>query len=203
MIKAIIFDVEGVINQAVRFSEQLEKKYGITREKTSGFFASDFFAQCKIGQADLKAGLSTWLKEWGWTGTMEELLDFWFKSGENLDLEMVNKIKELREQGLICYIATRQEKYRSDYMRDAMGLKDMVEDFFSTADIGCTKHERKFFEVVYQEIIKKNPEIKPEEILFVDNEEKNIAVAKEFGFQTYFYKNYQSFNADLSLIRNK
>jgi hypothetical protein len=77
MFKVILFDADGMIISSPRFSEQLEKQYGIPWNRMEPFFKGPFQA-CKIGNADLKEELAKAIQDWGWQGSVDELVDFWF-----------------------------------------------------------------------------------------------------------------------------
>ncbi|PIR75221.1 MAG: hypothetical protein COU34_03910, partial [Candidatus Magasanikbacteria bacterium CG10_big_fil_rev_8_21_14_0_10_43_9] len=46
----------------------------------------------------------------------------------------------------------------------------------------------KRFEIVYDDIVKQFGAIKKEEIFYIDDQEKNIAVAKNFGIDAVLYE---------------
>jgi putative hydrolase of the HAD superfamily len=62
-----------------------------------------------IGKADLKEVVRPFLKEWGWEKSVEDFLDYWFKSEHKIDEELVDYIQELRKKGVNCYLVTNQK----------------------------------------------------------------------------------------------
>ena len=50
------------------------------------------------GHADLKVEMGKRLGTWGWTGTVEELMEYWFAGEAEVDTEMAEYIKELRSR---------------------------------------------------------------------------------------------------------
>ena len=146
MIKAIIFDADGVvITNDLYFSQQLERDYGISTATTEPFFKGDF-QDCLIGKADLKEKLAKHIKDWNWQGTVNDLLDYWFKCEHNVNKKLIKDIQKLRAKGIKCYLATNQEKYRTDYITKKMGFGNFLDGIFSSAHIGHTKPNKKFFE---------------------------------------------------------
>lgn len=90
--KAIFFDADGVlIKSKYLFSEQLEKDYGISIDVMLPFFTG-VFRQCSVGKADLKEELANVIGDWGWEGTVEELMDYWFTKGTEIDQEVVEYV---------------------------------------------------------------------------------------------------------------
>ncbi len=67
MIKAVIFDVDGVLIDLTieKAKNQFKRDWGITPEQTEHFFGNEFVA-CLQGKADLKEVISPYLIEWGW-----------------------------------------------------------------------------------------------------------------------------------------
>lgn len=82
---------------------------------------------------------------------------------------LIKKIQESNPNILIA-IATDHTKYVSSY------LKDFVNYYYISNEIGAAKKEIKFFE----EVIKRSC-LKPEEIIYVDYDEEILRTASECG----------------------
>lgn len=191
--RAILFDADGMTLVSKRFSQQIQGDYGISWEKMKPFFDGPFI-QCKLGRADLKEELAKVVGDWGWKGSLDELLAYWFGIGSTPDPEVILLAKKLRSQGVKCFLATNQEKYRAEYFRNAIGLKNVFDDLLVSAALGHMKDEVAYFAEAYTCINStEQASIPKETILFVDHEEKNLAAAKEFGFETYQYHDVNDF----------
>lgn len=192
-IKCILFDADGVIIKNSKiFSAQYEKKYNLPTGEMLPFFEGEF-QNCIIGKADLKEILKIWLPKWNWEKTTDEFIDFWFEMGNNPDEKMLEIVKKLREKGIKCYLATNQEKYRTQYMRKNMKFEKLFDFVFSSAEIAYKKPEKEFYECILNNLKEKG--IKAEETLFFDDSEKNINEAKKLWINGFFYKNFEEFKA--------
>jgi len=189
-VKAVIFDINGVVIDSTMFSAELEKDYGISRKLLTPFFHG-IFQRCLIGEADLKQEIVPYYQQWGWKGTLNELFDYWFKVEGAIDERIIRTIKKLQQGGKICFAATNQEKYRTEYFKNNMGLKFFFDEFFSSADLGCKKPEELYYKKVFTSIGGKLP-VKKKEIFFIDDDAKNIEGAANFGFQTFLYRDFES-----------
>ncbi len=190
-IKAIIFDFDGVFVPAETFSARLENEYGISRELLRPFFQGAF-QKCLIGEADLKREMALVYRDWGWRGTLDELLSFWFVAEGSTDERFISLIKVLKSKNIFCYLATNQEKYRTEYLKNDLGLGKLFDKIFSSAYLNCKKPEKIFYEKVFASI-GGGSSLKKEEIFFIDDDAKNIAGAADFGFQTFLYHDFESF----------
>ncbi len=189
MIKAIIFDADGMIVHGTRFSSRLEKKFNISKEVTKEFF-DGVFKDCVVGKAGLKEELKAYFPKWGWNGTLEEILNFWFDEKYNIIEErFFPLIEELRKKGLKCYLATNNEKERTDNLINERGLGKHFDDVFSSSFIGAKKPEKEFFE----SILKSLSGIEKKEILFWDDDFRNIEGAESFGLKTQIYADFAEF----------
>lgn len=180
--KAILFDADGVVlKEGQRFSEYYSEKYGVPLETMNPFFSGPF-QRCLIGQADLKEELAKVLDEWRWRGTVDELLEVWFSTSNELNEEAAVLVKEARSKNIACYLATNQEKHRGDYFKNR--LQDMFDGFFVSSDIGHKKDEIEFYQCIFNHL--KGP-IAAGDVLLIDDDIKNVRTALTVGINSIHY----------------
>jgi len=188
--KAIFFDADGVlIRSKFLFTEQLEKDFGIQIEKMLPFFTG-VFRQCSVGKADLKEELAKVIGDWGWTGTVEELLEYWFTKGTQIDSDVVGYVKSLRDQGVRCFMATDQEKYRGEHLERELGGGKLFGKVFYSAGVGCSKKEQAFWDYAFGQIHEL-----PDDVLFIDDDAEKVEAVSKFGLDTYLYTDLPSLKA--------
>lgn len=194
--KAVLFDIDGIVitGRKYYFSYRLSKEYNIPVEKVEEFFLNDF-KDCSFGKADLKEKIAPYLVKWNWKGSVEDLLEYWFSSESTTDKEVLQIIEKLRSKGIKCYIATRQEKYRLEYLLDIVGLRQHFDGVFCTCNIGYEKWQPEFFGFIF-----KNLNLKPEEIMFFDDTVKNIETVSALGVQAYFYEDINTLKKHTDLL---
>lgn len=193
MIKAVIFDIDGVLlPELFRFSERYTKEHNLPSDYLRYFFETEF-KECVIGRADLKQVLRNHVQRWGWDRSINELLDYWFESDTVLDQQVLGIIRQLRKGNIKVYVATNQEKYRGKYLTEVLGLGKHVDEVFISAHLGQKKPHPGFYNAIQKQI-----DLKPEEILFFDDDEENVKGAKGVGWQAYLYKNFKDFEKNIN-----
>ncbi|NTU82493.1 MAG: hypothetical protein HGA45_24505 [Chloroflexales bacterium] len=68
-----------------------------------------------MGKADLAEVLPPFLKQWGWQASVDQFIETWLKADHVVDARIVHAIQSLRRNGIICCLATSQERYRAEY----------------------------------------------------------------------------------------
>ncbi|HSX30370.1 MAG TPA: HAD-IA family hydrolase [Candidatus Saccharimonadales bacterium] len=187
MINGIIFDADGVLVNGDKFSAALARDYDVDHDKEKEFFTGKF-QECLIGKADLKESIAPYLPALGWRGTVDELLDYWFKTEHSLNEELVAYIQKLRANGTPVVLATNQEQYRTDYMLEHMGFKDVFDVIYSSAHLGLKKPAIEFFAKIVDEM-----GLPKDQVLFWDDDQANIDGATTYGIHAEFYHDYPSF----------
>lgn len=193
MIKAVLFDLDGVVivKQEKLFSQRLAEMLQIPLENISEFFEKDF-RECSFGKADLKEKVLPFLKRWNFKGDVNEFLKFWFESEKEINKEVLKEMNKLRSERIRCYIATRQEKYRKDYIWKELGLQDHFDGIFCTCDIGYDKWQKEYWNYVLAKL-----ELEPREIAFFCDSMKNVESANNYGIKSYLYTGLPSLQDNL------
>lgn len=191
MIKFLLLDCDGIIvDREKYFSQRLvEQGIEIDMNKVKEFFIGDFLL-CETGKKDLKEELVKQLPQWKLNWSVDDVLHFWFSGERALNQQMVNKILEIKQKGVKVYIATDQEKYRTQDLWNEVGLRNFTDGIFSSADLGFLKSDIQY----WQEVFKKLPKHQKHEVLFCDHEDHKIKPAKEFGYLTEKYIGFEQFS---------
>lgn len=192
MIKAMLFDADGVLTLPEEmFSVVYTKARGLDPVPFERFFKMEW-QDFILGKRDLKEHIRKNPDLWQWDGTPEELLDYWCTSEDVRNNEMIELIKQIRQTGMPCYLATEQEKYRGNFMKDVM-FKDLFNGFFITAELGIKKSDPKFFEKIIELLNEDGRGIKPEEILFLDDSQSKVDAAKSAGINAQLFTGIHKF----------
>lgn len=190
MVDVILFDCDGpIIKREKYFSQRLkEQGEGLNEPKVRDFFKNEFL-QIERGKADLKQVLSKLIPQWGYKGTVEELMDFWFSGEAEINLNMKEYILKLKDNGVKAYLATNNEKYRTEYLWNVVGIKNFLEGLFSSCYLGYMKPEVEYWQEIYK-VLNKYPK---ENILVLDDKQAAIDSAQAFGFKAELYTTLDDF----------
>lgn len=183
MTKIILFDLDGVLTLAEEvFSVIYSRSRGYDVEPFTKFFTTEW-SDFVTGKKDLKQHIEDNNELWKWDGSPDELLKYWFESVNIKNESLLTVVKNLRREGIKCYIATEQERYRTDYIRRVM-FKDEFDGIFSTAEIGYKKNNPRFFENLVNTL-----GISAESIVYFDDSQSKLDAAKIVGLDSYLYTN--------------
>lgn len=196
MIKAIIFDLGGVVftNGTKKFSEHLAQNYQVDIEK-----AKALLDKSDIGNA-YRTGHMT--REEFWNVVKKEL-----DLMEEIDIleqkwiDVYLPIEETRD--IIMRLAKEHKVYfLSDNVKERVDAVDKKYNFKSWFHDGVSSHEvgiRKPHPDIYK-IAHAQTGVSPQEILYIDDKENNLAPAQELGMQTLLFESPQKLQHDLETI---
>jgi putative hydrolase of the HAD superfamily len=197
-VRIAIFDADGVVTSPKKFATDFERDFGTKPEAFLPFFEGPF-PEALVGKADLKTIIQPYLKGWNWNKSVDEFLQYWFRSEDVVNDALLQAIEELGGKGIKCYLATNQEKYRAEYMRNKMNLKHWFDGIFSSSDLGCQKPDKEFFIRLLKRIDPKK-QLQGQEILFWDDSEENVKAAKDLKLQAYQYIGEDAFMETMSNV---
>lgn len=210
MITHLLLDADHVlINKPELWSAKYCREYGVPYESVLPFFTGDFQA-CLVGKADLKRLLPPWLDRWEWDEGVDAFLRYWFQAEHFIDSELLEEIERLRAAGMKMYVATNQERYRTEYMLEAMGFARQFDGMLASYDLGAVKPDPTFFAAAYDRLcrehlrsgsaagdhsseVKETEAVFKDHILFFDDDPENVAGARAFGIRAERYQNIDQF----------
>lgn len=187
MAKCILFDADGVLTLPEDvFSVVYARSHGLDAEPFEDFFRNDWYP-IVTGTKDLKESIAANPGLWQWNGTTDELLEYWFKTEDVRNEELLEVIGKIASEGTPCYLATDQEKYRATYMKNMM-FKDIFSGYFVSAELGVTKTDPKFFELVLRELSVQYPGLEPNDVIFFDDSQSKVDTAKALGIDARLFE---------------
>jgi putative hydrolase of the HAD superfamily len=192
----LICDVDGVaLRRAERFSDRLIREYGSDPMSVAHFFQHDFL-DCVTGKASLRDRVRPYLQKWGWGGTVDELMTFWFEGERNINESMMKELGLLRARGAKIYLATNNDQERSNYVFDTLGLRERVDGAFSSWQIGFTKDDPNFWKALDQKLHVPDPS----HVLVWDDSEQNLEAARSVGYHGFHFQNTSIFKAQMDAL---
>jgi len=197
MIKAIIFDLNGVFIKSPKLSDRFRDDFGI---EESVFMPVLNQIMQKIRQPENKNTFSLWkpyLEEWNVSFSEKQFFDYWFGK-EGIDHELFNSVKALKEQGYRLFILSNNFKERAAYYQkefpELIGMLGIFDRVYYSWQTGFVKPDPKAFETLLSENC-----LRPEECIYFDDSIKNVEQASVLGIKSYIYAGIKDMNNKLNL----
>lgn len=185
--KAVIFDLNGVLIQSEYLSKRIEDKFVIASEKFLEILKDILSIARRPGCEDSFKLWEPKLKELGLSISKDDFFNFWF-SGENLVLELIDYIKELKKKGIKVFILSNNFKERTEYYRQNFPqIFDHIDRVYFSWETGFIKPDIK----AYQKLLVDN-NLRAEDLVYFDDADKNLQIASSLGIKSYKYINLEN-----------
>lgn len=196
MIKLALFDIDGILNVAPRFSTRFTQEFGVSMDTLLEFFEGGF-QKCLIGKADLREELEEVKDKWNFEGSVDELLNYWFKGEVNEIKEVREFIMGIKQTGVTTAAGTNQEKLRIEYLTKTLKLNEVFEEIYSSARIGIKKPDTKFFEFISEDL-----SVPYDQIIFWDDKQSNVDSARSLGIHAYLFEGLDKMKEQFENLTN-
>lgn len=186
-VRAVVWDFDGVLNRSVADGEFIwarDFEADIGQSLTDfqrHVFQSDFDAVL-CGQSDLLDRVDHWATACGYSGSAEELVDYWFTRDANPDAEVSDWVERLDVTGVRQVIATNNDPRRTRYIEQNLGYGDRMEAVLSSGNLGFRKPDPLFFEAVSAKLA-----LPANSLMLVDDTEQNVFAARAQGWQAFHF----------------
>lgn len=181
MIKAAIFDLNGIFLQSPKLSDRFEKDFGVPTER---FLPKLSEIMDKVRRPDAGPAWQYWepaLKEWKIDLSEQELWDYWFKA-ELQSEAMIRFAEELRGKGIKVFILSNNFKERAGYYGHYPWIHDAVDKVYFSWQTGFVKPDLK----AWESVLKENG-LRPDECVYFDDQEKNLKAAERVGIRSFMF----------------
>ena len=111
------------------------------------------------------------------------------------DPAVVELIARLRASGIGCHLATNQQAYRRAIMQER-GYGEWFDQTFYSCDLGLAKPDPAYFRAILGSI-----EVPASSVLFIDDNESNVAGALSVGLQAEVYDLSSGVDSLVDLLR--
>lgn len=192
MIKVLLFDLGGVVfeNGTKLFITEFSEKYNLGREFVESIINGKLGDDYREGKITRDEFWDKVVKQLGISANIDELEEAWI-SKYTLIKETKEIIDELKEEYKLYYL--------SDNVRERVEKISNKHNFLEWFEGGIFSHEvgiRKPHPGVYKAAIEKIG-VKPEEIVFIDDKEKNLPPAETLGMSVLLYSTPHQLREDL------
>lgn len=193
MIKTIVFDLGGVIitleqSKAIKSFVALGVKDA--EKRLDPYRQSGIFGDLEIGKIDVE----TFRKELsliaGQELTTEQCNNAWQGYVGDVPKRNLLALRRLKEEGYRIVLLSNTNPCMMEFVLsnrfdgEGHSLSDYMDALYVSYEVGMMKPDTNFFHYVLMQ-----EKIMPEEVLFVDDSPKNVAVASQMRFRTYCPQN--------------
>ncbi len=186
-IKAIIFDVDGVLmhsldkNGRFLWLKDIEHDIGLKKSHLEKIFSYEWIDLIKGKVESLNYLQKIWADDSFKDLNLkpEDFINYWLTHDLAINIEMLDLISKIR---IPCYLGTNQERLRTKKILQKIGY--YFENCFASYKIGYIKPEIEFFQHIENKL-----EIPSQQLLLVDDILANINAARDLKWQTFHYKN--------------
>jgi len=184
MIKVIFSDLGGVliVNKAREVGEKYEKLAGLTPKMTKATFR--FIQTAKRSDYELKDYLDKEnIKFDVWKRFTADLY-----ASESRNDDLVDLLVNAKKIGILVVYTTNNSEKVINVMRKYQ-IDTVADLVINSSEANVAKPDPEYWRVAFKETSRIIPDIKPQEILVIDDSQKNCISAEEFGFRAFLYEN--------------
>lgn len=196
MIKCIAMDLGGVYfeDATVIAVDKIYKRVNAPKEAVDEIFRAKPKKegyQYRAGKLTKEEFIAAGIKKLGVDRkTFLEFIDLWYSLNTPKE-EIVALVHELRKHYKVI-AAPQSQKDRIEYFNRKYNLRDRFDDVVSTSDVGFGKYDIKFYKIILEKA-----KCAPNEIVFIDDKQEFLDVAKSIGIITILFKTHMQLKSDL------
>lgn len=176
----VIFDVGGVLFDYKRAFDAINKHLGTDSSHIMSVL-DKYIGSAELGTATFNQVWLDILKPLNKANELDKVIDMWWSHEFWLE-DAFSLVKELKKSGYRLAILTNNWNDMGPRLLNVPGIENF-DYIFESSDIKLRKPDPAVFQYVEDKI-----QTTGNDILLIDDTEKNIVAAKSFGWQSFLYK---------------
>ena len=180
-VRAVVFDLNGVFIQGPLLSDCFQKDFIIGPERFLPALKSTMDIIRLPGASHVYEYWEPYLKTWGVNLSKDQFVDYWFKTEKEVP-EMIEIVETLKKNGTKVFILSNNFRERTDYYNAHFSSLKMFDGLYYSWQTGFVKPSAE----AYRNILEKN-QLAAADVVYFDDSEKNIEVARSLGIQAYIF----------------
>lgn len=198
-LKAVFFDVDGVLAHGYHFEKELQQPWDLDLEQDLGLNRSHFLKEyifesfipfVLLGQKTMKETLEVYLSrsDVEYEGDANSVIQYYLEKDSNINQELMAYIQKIAQQKNVkLYIATNQSHERANHLWQNY-FSSHFEKIYYSADFGVSKESPEFFDAINKEL-----GFEKGNVLFFDDNPGCVEQAKKAGWAAVKYKDISDF----------
>ena len=196
-IKAVVWDLGGVLVRTENLAPRgnLAKAFGKTRlELEHLVFSSEAGRRAQLGEITAEQLWRSVADELGLSYTEIDRFEAAFWGGDQLDLDLIDFIRRLRDGYRVVLLSNAFDKLRSDLER-SLKIADAFHHIIISAEVGLMKPDARIYQLMLEQV-----GVAPGEAVFLDDFQENIAGAQALGMQAIHFRSPEQALSELQAL---
>ena len=197
-IKLIIVDYYGVSTKGSykETSQWIAKKYHLPYKKVYDVVYHKYFSPAALGKITEKQSFEGPIREFGLRETWQELL------AKHMSFQHENKpvttlMKKLQKEGYQILILSKNPPPQFKAALKKIGTRKYFKNIINTFDLRLPKASKKTMRIVLKKF-----KVKPEETVYIDDQDFNLPEARKMGVKTIYYRSFRQMKKQLDKYLN-
>ena len=200
-LKCFIFDIDGVLldhisNNRHEWINNADKDLNIPKDTLEKIHKNvSEWKNISLGKSELKDYLDNFVKDENIRRTTSrQIMHYFVKHDTHIRQYMLNEIVKIKQKGYKICIGTHQAPEKGSRLWSIEKLNTYFDNYITSYDIGFLKSEIGFYSSV-----EKMLNFKSNELILIDDTQKNIDTAINAGWNAYLYTTFEDIKSDLFL----
>lgn len=194
MIKLIVLDFHGVLVKGdySNVCKMLAKHHHMPWQDVYAILYKKYFNQAVLGVIPERAIYQNTFRDFGWKGKNWQEVHQYHLQAMRLNQTVARYAQQLQNRGFTVLFLTKNTPTQTKFYIKKFNLKRRFPHIVNTFDLQLPKASKETVDWICATF-----QVRPEEVIFCDDQDQNLVEPKKAGMQVILYKNFAQFKNKL------